>query len=75
MCYEKCSKIGTGMVNCGPGGCSRDSETCVDELSEMTTDFISGITDLVTFVFSFGASGSVNLFKEVLTASMENVAT
>lgn len=75
LCYEKCQKMDTGMVNCGPGGCARTHDTCVSTLADMTTDFISGISDLISFTFTLGASGSVSLFKEALESSMESVAT
>jgi len=77
LCYESCSAISGNMVNCGPGGCSRDTETCVDELAEMTTDLLSGLADLVSFLTSFGASGSTKLFnmKSAMNNAFETVGT
>lgn len=77
LCYESCSAINGGMVNCGPGGCSRDSNTCATELAEMTTSVLMGFLDLIGFVASFGASGSTKLFnmKNVMDNAFETVGT
>ena len=75
LCYESCSAMTGTMVNCGTAGCARTTQTCVEELSEMTYDIGTGIADLVGFVVSFGASGSTKLFsmKSALTESIETI--
>ena len=54
LCYRDCKKI--GMVNCGIGACSSDSESCTSAILSMVKDVASGVAQSIGFVVSFGAS-------------------
>merc|ERR1719336_3519344 len=53
-CYQHCSEISFGLVNCGIGACSYDSGACIEEIGDMTLSVAKGVFQAVTFVASYG---------------------
>jgi ribosomal protein L1 len=58
LCYRDCKNA--GMVNCGIGACSRDSDSCVANIISIVVDVIGGIAEGVILIASLGSSAEMS---------------